>query len=187
MTTVRKPFETAALCPQDIASALDRAVALGPDIEAVIGADARYTFSELRDETDRIRAALVASGVRRGEHVGICLPNSARWVALFFAIGSIGAIAVPVNTRLLADELHYIFNLSKIRRLVVVDRFLKIDFLSILREILPGIDDRLPDAACPLLEEIILVGDDVPMSRNSDSLKRVLSAMAVAPSRASAR
>jgi len=92
-------MDLARLCPLTTEDALLRAVAIAPDVEAIIAPEGRMTFAELAAQVARIRAALAAAGVRRGEHIGICLGNGPRWVALFLAIGSIGAVAVPVNTR----------------------------------------------------------------------------------------
>ena len=42
-----------------------------------------------------------------GDHVGICLGNCIHWVVLFHALGRLGAVTVPVNTRLKLDEIAY--------------------------------------------------------------------------------
>lgn len=151
-----------AICPQTIHDALQRAVAIGPDIEAIVGPDTRWTFAELSAETARIRAALVASGVQRGDHVGVCLGNGARWISLFFAIGSIGAVTVPINTRFLGEEIAYVLRQAKVRTLFIADQFLRIDFIDMLRGICPAIDHRLPDPTFPHLEDVIVIGSDVP-------------------------
>lgn len=150
------------LCPLTTADALRRAAAIAPDVEAVVAPDGRITFAGLAREVSRIRAALAAGGVRRGDHVGLCLGNSHRFVAIFLAIGSLGAIAVPVNTRFVAPELAYALGQSRISTLITADRFLKVDFIAMLRGICPAIDTGLPDAAFPDLRRIIVIGDDVP-------------------------
>ena len=155
-------MDTANLCPQTTDAALRRAVLIGPDIEAVVAPDGRMTYAELAREVAAIRAALVAAGIRRGDHVGICLGNSVRWVALFLAIGSIGAVTVPVNTRFRGDEIAYVLNQAKVRMLFLADRLLKIDFIEMVRGICPSIDAVLPGAEFPLLERIVVLGDDVP-------------------------
>jgi fatty-acyl-CoA synthase len=155
-------MDLASVCPLTTAGALHRAVTIGPDIEAVVGPTQRLTYSELSEQVARIRAALSAAGVRRGDHIGICLGNDATWVALFFALGSLGAISVPVNTRLRGEEIAYVLRQSRTQMLFVADRFLKIDFISLLRDICPAIDTQLPDAALPDLSRVVVLGTDVP-------------------------
>jgi fatty-acyl-CoA synthase len=149
-------------CPLTSHAALSRAALLAPDIEAVVASDGRLTFAELHDNVARLRAALARHGVRRGDHVGVCLGNSAVWVALFLALGSLGAVTVPINTRFRAEEIAYALRQSRVSTLFVADRFLGIDFIALLREIAPGVDTALPDAALPDLRSIVVVGDDVP-------------------------
>lgn len=155
-------MDLARLCPLTTEDALQRAVALAPDVEAIVGPEGRVTFAELAVQVARIRAALAAAGVQRGEHVGICLGNGPRWVALFLAIGSVGAVAVPVNTRFKADELAYALRQSRVRLLFLGARVLKMDFLAMLRGICPGIDGTLPDAALPDLARVVVLDDEAP-------------------------
>ncbi len=152
-------MELAYLCPLTTKDALQRAVAIAPDVEAVVAPEGRVTYAQLADQVVRIRSALVAAGITRGEHVGICLGNGPRWVALFLAIGSLGAVAVPVNTRFKAEELAYALRQSRVRTLFLGARVLKVDFLAMLRSICPGIDAALPDAALPDLARVVMLDD----------------------------
>ncbi len=131
-------------------------------MEAIVASDGRITYAELDREVTRLRAALVAAGVKRGDHVGLCLGNSVHWVSLFLAIGSAGAVTVPINTRFRGEEMAYALRQSRVSRLFVADRFLRTDFIAMLRNICPGLDTGLPDAALPDLQEVIVLGDDVP-------------------------
>ncbi|KMK65129.1 AMP-binding protein [Puniceibacterium sp. IMCC21224] len=155
-------FVIDALCPVSVQDALFRAAALAPDVEALVAPDGRATFAQLADRVAGIRAALAASGVRKGDHVGICLGNGIAFEALFLALGTLGAISVPVNTRLKADEIAYALRQSRVTRLFTADTLLNADFIAILRDIAPGIVSGLPDAALPDLREIVVLGDDVP-------------------------
>ena len=98
----------------------------------------------------RIRGGLAGLGVQRGEHVGVCLGNGPRWVALFLALGSMGAVTVPVNTRLRADEIGYALRQSRVRTLVMADRLLRVDFVAMLRSLCPEIDQRSARRRCPI-------------------------------------
>ena len=151
-----------AICPLTTTEALRRAVAIAPDVEALVTSDGRLTYAELDRDVAAIAAALAAQGVRRGDHVGLCLGNSHRWVAIFLGIASLGAITVPVNTRFVGPEMAYALAQSRVGTLIMADRFLKTDFIAMLRGICPGIDKALPDAALPDLRRVIVIGEDVP-------------------------
>ena len=151
-----------AMCPVTVADSLARAVATAPEIEALVAGDGRLTYAELDADVARLRAALVSAGIGRGDHVGLCLGNGVRWVSLFLAIGSIGAVSVPVNTRFRAEELAYALRQSRVTTLFVADRFLKADFIAMLRSLLPEIDVALPGPALPDLRRVVVLGTDVP-------------------------
>jgi fatty-acyl-CoA synthase len=152
----------APACPDDFAAVVERAAALWPTTEAFVGDGARLTFAALRDRVTVVADALAGVGIRRGDHVGVCLGNTAEWVTLFLAIGALGATTVPVNTRLKTAEIEYTLHQSEVRCLFVADRMLGIDFIAMLREIAPGIDAALPDPALPELSRIVVLGSDVP-------------------------
>lgn len=155
-------IDLAAVCPLTVAGALVRAATIAPDVEAVVASDGRLTYRELAAEVARVRAALAALGVRHGDHVGLCLGNGGRWIALFLALGSLGAVTVPVNTRFLGGEMAYALRQARVKTLFIADRFLRIDFVALLRGVCPGIDGVLPDPALPDLERLVVIGGDVP-------------------------
>lgn len=155
-------MDLARMCPTTTAAALARAATIAPDVEAVVASDGRVTYGELQTEVARIASALSAFGVKRGDHVGLCLGNSCRWVAMFLAIGSLGAVTVPINTRFKEAEMAYALKQSRVRFLFTADTFLKIDFIAMLRAICPGIDGALPDASLPDLEKVVVFADEAP-------------------------
>lgn len=155
-------MELAGICPLTTAEALRRAVAIAPGVEAVVTAHSRVTYAELAADVAEIRSALAAAGVRHGDHVGVCVGNGPRWVALFLAISSLGAVTVPVNTRLKAVELGYVLRQSRISVLFLADRVLTADLTAILRETCPSVDTGLPDPGLPDLRRVVVIGAEVP-------------------------
>jgi fatty-acyl-CoA synthase len=148
---------------QTLAEALARAAALYPQREAlVIGDDARLTYAALEAGAREAAQGMRALGVRRGDHVAVCMGNSAEWVQTFYGAALVGAVTVPVNTRFKADELRYCLSQADVKLLVVADRFLKIDFIAMLKEICPAVARALPDPALPALENVVVLGSDVP-------------------------
>jgi len=84
-----------------------------PDKPAVIddrghGEPVRWTYRELEERANRLANALVSLGVQRGEKVIWCGPNSPQVVAAIGATRKMGAVAVPLNYRLTADEARYV-------------------------------------------------------------------------------
>lgn len=149
-------------CPLTTADALARASAIAPDVEAIVASDGRLTYAQLAADVAHMRGALSAAGIGRGDHVGLCLGNGTRWMTLFLALGAVGAVTVPMNTRFRGEELAYALRQSRVTTLFIADQFLKIDFIAMLRGICPGIDTALPDAALPDLRSVIVLGENVP-------------------------
>ncbi|OLM17459.1 MULTISPECIES: AMP-binding protein [unclassified Pseudonocardia] len=145
-----------AACPLTAHEALARAATTAPDVEAVVTTEERITYAALAAEVTAIRAALLARGVGHGDRVGLLLGNGPRWVALFVALGSIGAVTVPVNTRFTADEIHYTLSHARVSTLVTADRVLRVDLPALLRE--TGIGDDGRSASLPELRETVVVG-----------------------------
>ena len=73
-----------------------------------VAADRRYTYAELNAESNRAAQLLIRSGVKTGDRVGLLLMNSAEYITAFFATAKLGAVIVPLNWRLVADELEFI-------------------------------------------------------------------------------
>ena len=98
---------------------------LTPDREAYVDGDGqqRLTFAELNGRCNRTANAFLAAGTMPGERVGLLLMNSAEFVEAYFALAKIGAVVVPLNWRLVADELEFILKDSGVTRLVFDDDF----------------------------------------------------------------
>ena len=84
-----------------------------PDKLAVVddrgGGDVvRWTYAELEAEANRLGNALVSLGVTPGEKVVWCGPNSRQVVAFVNAARKAGAVSVPLNYRLTAEEALYV-------------------------------------------------------------------------------
>ncbi|HVQ92931.1 MAG TPA: FadD3 family acyl-CoA ligase [Mycobacteriales bacterium] len=126
-----------------IPAAVARAMAGFPDREAIVDGDVRLTFAELGEQIYRCAAAMIATGVRRGDRVAIWAPNGHRFVVAALGAVTAGAVLVPVNTRYKGDEAGWILGTSGARLLLVDNGFLDHDYLAMLRAAAP----RLPDLA----------------------------------------
>src|SRR5690606_827858 len=63
------------------------------------------SYAALHERVRRTAAALSARGIAPGDRVLLCAPNGPDWVAAYFAIVSIGAIAVPVDDQVGREQL----------------------------------------------------------------------------------
>jgi fatty-acyl-CoA synthase len=80
--------------------------------EAVVDGDLRLTYEQFLDRCDRWSAALQAMGVAPGDRVATIAPNTHAQLESFYAVPQIGAVLVPINYRLTADDFVYIINHS---------------------------------------------------------------------------
>ena len=98
---------------------------LSPRREAYVDshADLRLTYAELNERSNRIANAFAAAGVRKGERVALLLMNSAEFMETYFGLAKIGAVIVPLNWRLVPDELEFILKDSGTTRLVFGEEF----------------------------------------------------------------
>lgn len=80
-----------------------------PDRLAVIGERQRLTFAELNERCDRLAAGLSATGIGRGDTVGLYLHNGPAYLEAFIAACKLGAVPYNVNYRYRAEELRYLF------------------------------------------------------------------------------
>ena len=83
--------------------------------EAVVDGDERFTYEAFLGRCDRWSSALQSLGVRQGDRVVYIAPNTHAQLESFYAVPQIGAVLVPVNYRLTADDFSYIINHSGAR------------------------------------------------------------------------
>ena len=70
----------------------------------------RLTYGQFRGRCDRWSSALQALGVRQDDRVAYIAPNTHAHLEGYYAVSQIGAVLVPVNYRLIPDDLVYILN-----------------------------------------------------------------------------
>src|SRR5438445_10488534 len=85
-----------------------RARKLYGDREGVVDGDLRLTYEEFFQRCDRWSSALQAMGVKQGDRVAYIAPNTHTELESFYAVPQIGAVLVPINYRLTADDFVYI-------------------------------------------------------------------------------
>ena len=128
------------------------------------------SYSEFGDEATRLARALQASGVQRGDRVAYMVPNIPEMLVANFGVPLAGAVLVAINTRLSAEEVHYICDHSGATVLVADTEYLPalapvLDSLRTVREVI-AVNDLLGPAAHQAAEPAHTSYDDF-MKRGS--------------------
>src|SRR5215217_2327659 len=89
-----------------------RTRALYGDREAVVHGDVRLTYAQFFERCDKWSAALQCLGVTKGDRVAYVAPNTHAQLESFYAVPQIGAVLVPINFRLVADDFRYLIQHS---------------------------------------------------------------------------
>src|SRR5512146_208240 len=80
--------------------------------EAVVDGELRLTYEQFFDRCDRWSAAMQALGIGQGDRVATIAPNTHAQLESFYAVPQLGAVLVPMNYRLTADDFVYMVNHS---------------------------------------------------------------------------
>jgi len=112
----------------DLGSLLARCVEITPDRPALTFEGRTTTFGRLGTRVRRLAEGLRAGGVGRGDRIAYVGVNHPSFLETLFAAASIGAVFVPLNSRLTGPELEYILTdaeahtiISDAERLPLID------------------------------------------------------------------
>lgn len=117
---------------------LSIATAICPDRDCVVFGGKRFTYATINDRVNQLAHALKALHVEKGDMIGMLSVNCNQFVEAYFATAKLGAIFVPMNYRVRADELQYMVNQAGITVLLVGSRYL--DLVNSTRSQLPGLE-----------------------------------------------
>jgi fatty-acyl-CoA synthase len=124
---------------QTVGSLPERAAARWGAREALYFKGRRWSFAELSASVDRLARGLIALGVRPGEKVALWMVNRPEFIEAMFAVIKIGAVLVPINTRLRTEDTAYILGQSDASVLLVADRSGPVDYLGMVKELAPSL------------------------------------------------
>ncbi|MBO0661602.1 AMP-binding protein [Jiella sp. MQZ9-1] len=166
----------APLIEMTIGAMVDATAARYPELPALIACHQgiRMNWAELRETVDRLACSFIRLGLKPGDRVGIWAPNCAEWALTQFATAKAGLILVTINPAYRLSEIEYALNKVGCRALVSAQRFKTSDYVAVLRELAPEIDDgtaKLAAKRLPSLEFLIALGADaVPGFARFDDL-----------------
>ncbi|NKY44744.1 AMP-binding protein [Nocardia cerradoensis] len=137
------------LLGETIGANLDRTVAVHGDRDALVDrvTGVRWTYREFAAEVDAVALGLLASGIGKGDRVGIWSPNRAEWTLVQFATAKIGAILVNINPAYRSEEVRYVITQAGIRMLISARAHKSSNYAEIIGRVRPE---------CPELERVVL-------------------------------
>jgi long-chain acyl-CoA synthetase len=97
-----------------------------PDQACTIFKGARISYKEMDELTDRFAAGLEALGVKKGDRVGIFIPNTPQFVMAYFGTLKAGGIVVAINPLYSAREIEHQVNDAGIETMIVMSNFYKL-------------------------------------------------------------
>ncbi|MFJ9796924.1 AMP-binding protein [Streptomyces sp. NPDC101145] len=135
-----------------IGANLARAVERFPGREALVDVPSgrRWTYAEFGAAVDELARALLASGVERGDRVGIWAVNCPEWVLVQYATARVGAVMVNINPAYRAHELAYVLNQAGVSLLVASLAHKTSDYRAMVEQV---------RSECPALRETVHIGD----------------------------
>ncbi len=109
------------------------------DREAVVDGDVRLTYAQFFDRCDRWSQVLQQRlGVGHGDRVAYIAPNTHAQLESFYAVPQLGAVVVPINYRLTADDFAYIIGHSGARIVCAHSDYL--EAVDSIRDQIPNVE-----------------------------------------------
>lgn len=96
--------------------------------------DAWITYKQFQDYVKSFATALVNLGIKKGDVIGIFLPNCPQYIVAYFAITRIGAIASGINPTYQPVEVLHQFDITKPKMLIVLDALYESSIKPIIQE-----------------------------------------------------
>jgi fatty-acyl-CoA synthase len=150
---------------------LDLVAERRPEDDALVYVDRglRYSYEEFKEVVERCARALMALGLKKGDHVAVWAQNVPEWVILQFATGKTGTVLVTINPAYKSNELRYVLEQSDAAALFLTEGVQGADFVEILEDAAPGLDDAEPGEGLeieglPYLKHVVLIGDEASTS-----------------------
>jgi len=117
---------------------LERTLHVFPEQLGVVDGDLRLTYADFGARVYRLASALRHRGIAKQDRVAVLCRNSLEMLEAHFGVPQLGAVLVPINVRLAAEEIGYILTHSGARALIL-DRELA-DLVAPVRAQLPELE-----------------------------------------------
>lgn len=158
----------------NIAGFLSIPASMFPEQEILVYRGQHLTYGQVAEHVARLAGALRRLGVQPGTRVAVMQTNSARYLALLYAVARLGAVLVPLNFRAKVEEIRHMLATSEAALAFGGERYLALLVeagagLAHLRDVLPleghvagygTLDEALADAA-PVEEDEDVADEDL--------------------------
>lgn len=104
---------------------------------AIVFRERTTSYSDLARAMRSVAGFLITEGIAPGDRVGLLMPPSDNWAAIHYGVMLAGAIVVPINLSLKAEELRFVLRQSRAQYLICADRYRNDDLAARLEEIVP--------------------------------------------------
>jgi fatty-acyl-CoA synthase len=127
------------LIGETIGHNLERTVARNPDGEALVSCHqgVRYSYAEFNEAVDRLATGMLASGLSKGDRVGVWSTNCAEWALVQYATAKLGVILVNINPSYRVSELEYALGQSGCRWVMAIRETRGSDFAEMVAQVRP--------------------------------------------------
>ncbi|MDR0841442.1 MAG: AMP-binding protein [Christensenellaceae bacterium] len=134
------------LIPLTFSQMLDKVAEEFPDQYAFRYTTLDYTrtYAEFRADVDAFARALIALGVKAGDHVAVWATNVPQWYIAFWAAVKLGAVLVTVNTAYKIHEAEYLLRQSDTHTLVMIDGSRDANYVEIIQTLCPELQTADP-------------------------------------------
>jgi acyl-CoA synthetase (AMP-forming)/AMP-acid ligase II len=148
--------------PPTLPRLIDHCVSAFADRDFVVSPQARYTYRDVDDMSRQLAGRLLAGGVGKGTRVGLLMSQNQDWIAAYWAVTRIGAVAVTISTYAQPAELLALLRHSDIHLLVLSGHIRGKNQLPQLEKAIPGLagtqGPALHQTATPYLRHIWVLG-----------------------------
>jgi len=97
----------------NLARNLESSAIYFPNRPAIRQDNLEWTYGELNERANKVATGLLKLGIKPGDYIGLCSLNSADWIAFYFGVLKVGAIATTLSGLLTGEELAYLINHAK--------------------------------------------------------------------------
>lgn len=124
---------------------------------------ARWTYTQFRDDCNRVAKSLIKLGLQKGDKVAMWGTNTPEWIFTYGGTVKMGGVLVTVNTNYRSHELEYLLKQSDTNTLVLIDEFKGNNYIDSLYRVIPELNNsepgKLHSDKLPLLKNVIFAGE----------------------------
>ena len=137
----------------NVATNLEWSAYLFPKHPALCEGTVETSYALLNEKANKVATGLIGMGIKPGDHVALCAPNSTDWLAFYFGVLKAGGVAITLSSLLSPDEMKLLLSHAKPRMI-----YAAADKLALLQK-LRGKDG---------LEKLICPGGDLELQKLMD-------------------